>query len=87
MGETKESVSAKDTKILVGLFGAVVGIGVAAFGYNYIKKKKRNASHTIDQSDPEEGREMKPLMKNGSEQKQTIEFNDERQGKTEDAKS
>lgn len=80
-------MSQKDTKILIGLFGAVIGCGVAAFAYNHIRKRKRaNASRSstngISKNDPEEGREMKPLMK-GDSGKQAIEYNDEKPNKTE----
>lgn len=73
---------------MIGLFGAVIGCGIAAFGYNHIRKRKRaNASRTttngINKNDPEEGREMKPLMKSGSG-KQTVEYEDERPNKTEE---
>lgn len=90
VGEAKEPVSQKDTKILIGLFGAVIGCGVAAFGYNHIRKRQRaNASRTatngINMNDPEEGKEMKPLMKNNSG-KQTVEYQDERPDKTEVSK-
>lgn len=88
VGGSKESVSQKDTKILVGLFGAVVGLGIAAFTYNHIRKRKRaNAStvttNGVSRSDPEEGREMKPLMKTAGDQKPTFEYKDEKQEKTE----
>lgn len=90
VGEAKEPVSKKDTKILVGLFGAVIAVGVAAFAYNHYRKKKRaraTLNNGIDRSDPEEGKEMKPLMKDGSGKKHSVEYKDETQDKAEEARS
>lgn len=92
VGEAKASVSDKDRKILLGVFGAVVGMGAAAFTYNYIRKRRianarRSSSNGVTSNDPEEGREMKPLMKNGSDKKQTVEYSDEKQNKTEEVES
>lgn len=68
MGETKEPTSKKDTKILLGLFGAVVGVGLIAVAYNYLRKKKnaqRAAVNGINKDDPEAGNELKPFIKTG----------------------
>lgn len=62
---------------MLGLFGAVVGMGAAAFVYNQIRKKKRanaprNSSNGVKKDDPEEGKEMKPLITNGENKKATV---------------
>lgn len=77
---------------MVGLLGAVLAVGAAAFAYNYIKKKKRantarTATNGVGKNDPEEGKEMKPLMKIPDVQKQTVEYKDETQEKKEEVKS
>lgn len=65
----------------------MVVIGCAAFAYNFIKKKKQKKSETSrsengnaaqkTDNDPEEGRELKPLMKN-NEEKPVVEYKDEK---------
>lgn len=76
---------------MLGLFGAVVAIGAIAFIYNHIKKKKRSnlgrSSNGVAHDGGEEGREMKPLMKNGEDKKPTIDYKDEKQGRSEEVKS
>lgn len=69
-GESAENPAraSKDTKILIVLFVAVVIIGIGAFLYNFIKKKRQSAAITNENAptkneDPERGQEMKPLMK------------------------
>lgn len=81
VGASTDTVGRKDTTILLGLVGAVVGVALVAYGYNLYKKKKRNTERiarngSLNTSDVEEGREMKPLMKNG-EQNTRIPLKDE----------
>ncbi|XP_074039820.1 uncharacterized protein isoform X1 [Leptinotarsa decemlineata] len=68
IGESSErNTGRNDNKILVTLFVAVLAVGVAAFSYHYIKKKKRtnntSSRNGVVKCDVEEGTEMKPLMK------------------------
>ncbi|KAG5887375.1 hypothetical protein JTB14_036252 [Gonioctena quinquepunctata] len=83
VGESTEANDGrKDNKILITLFVAVLAVGIAAFSYNYIKRRKRNSAaarteNGVVQSDPEEGKEMKPLMKT-SEEKTELEYKDEK---------
>lgn len=54
----------------------MLAVGTAAFTYNYIRKKRRHEARVengIPQSDPEEGKEMKPLMKKADTVEETNE--------------
>lgn len=66
-------------------------MGAIAFIYNHIRKKKRaNAGRSTNgvlRNDAEEGKEMKPLIKNGEDKKPTIVYKDESQDKSEEVRS
>ncbi|KAJ8946302.1 hypothetical protein NQ318_004191 [Aromia moschata] len=88
----KETESRKDTKVLVTLFVVVVVIGAAAFTYNFIKKRKQKRAQAVREengdngvikrsqakADPEQGTEMKPLMKNSEPKPVVADYMDEK---------
>ncbi|XP_072376523.1 uncharacterized protein [Diabrotica undecimpunctata] len=88
-GATSESDGgSKDTKLLIIIVGLVAAVGVAAFTYNFIKKRKTTAVQSSrvptqvngngnTNNDPEEGREMKPLMKS-PQPNSSVEYTDEK---------
>ncbi|CAG9826585.1 unnamed protein product [Diabrotica balteata] len=87
-GATSESDGgSKDTKLLIIIGGLVAAVGVAAFAYNYIKKRKTTEVQSRvptqvngngnTNNDPEEGREMKPLMKS-PQPNSSVEYTDEK---------
>lgn len=75
--------SKKNNTLLFIIFGAVLVVGAAAFGYNYYKKRSNRATAVsatekrTSKTDPEEGREMKPLMKL-PEENSSVEYKDEK---------
>ncbi|XP_057662314.1 titin-like isoform X2 [Diorhabda carinulata] len=80
--ETQET-SKKNNTLLFVIFGAVLVVGAAAFGYNFYKKRSNRAvavsttANGTSRTDPEEGREMKPLMKS-PEENNSVEYKDEK---------
>uniref|UniRef100_A0A6P7HA73 A-kinase anchor protein 200-like n=1 Tax=Diabrotica virgifera virgifera TaxID=50390 RepID=A0A6P7HA73_DIAVI len=86
-GATSEgAIGGKDTKLLIIIGGLVAAVGVAAFAYNVMKKRKATAAESRvptqmngngDRNDPEEGREMKPLMKS-PQPNSSVEYKDEK---------
>ncbi|XP_056631739.1 titin-like isoform X2 [Diorhabda sublineata] len=80
--ETQET-SKKNNTLLFVIFGAVLVVGAAAFGYNFYKKRSNRAvavsttENGTSRTDPEEGREMKPLMKS-PEENNSVEYKDEK---------
>ncbi|CAG9865075.1 unnamed protein product [Phyllotreta striolata] len=83
-GESSETPARKDNKLLIGLFVTVVTVGIGAFAYSRIQKRKRsrNAMRSAENGtnkteDPEAGKEMKPLMKT-AEPKSSLEYAEEK---------
>ncbi|XP_050311334.1 uncharacterized protein LOC126746955 [Anthonomus grandis grandis] len=76
--KTVNRAGGKDATLLISLFVVVLVIGAAAFAHNYIKKRKQRAQEETNanvlkrtpatngknDTDIEQGTEMKPLMKN-----------------------